>query len=398
VKKVAALIIIAVLAAGLIAWMVRAPKNEPETKYLTVPLEKGTLRAEINSSGTLKPMVEVLVGSQVSGTIKALYADFESQVTKGQLIALIDPDMFQAKAEQANADLEAAKAALVKAEVTAADELISHTRNEGLIKQQSISQSEYDKSKARLDAAQAQVLVEKAKVVQMKAKRDEMELQLRYCRIEAPVSGAVVARNMDVGQTVTASFQTPVLFKIAEDLSRMQVHTNVDEADIGRVRVEQSATFTVPAFPDEQFTASVTQIRNDPKIEQNVVTYNVILDVDNRDQKLRPGMTASVTILLSEVKDALIAPEQAFRFTPPVRTTNKDAAQPKLPELKAGERRLWKLEGEDEIRPVTVRTGVSGIEKVQVFSDELKPGDRLVVDVIQNSQSAPKSRAIRFRF
>lgn len=396
-KKVVTILVIIAAIVSVTIWFSRKPDTENPPKYLTVPVEKGTLRAEINSSGTLKPMVEVLVGSQVSGTIKALYADFESHVTKGQLIALIDPDMFQAKADQAKADLEAAKAALIKAEVTAADELITHTRNEGLIKQHSISQSEFDKSKARLDAAKAQVLVEQAKVMQMKAKLDEMTLQLRYCRIEAPVSGVVIARNMDVGQTVTASFQTPVLFRIAEDLSRMQVHTNVDEADIGRVRVGQSASFTVPAFPDESFPASVTQIRNDPKIEQNVVTYNVILDVDNRDLKLRPGMTASVTILLTEVKDALMVPDQALRFTPPVRG-DKKKEDVKVSELKPGERRVWKLEAGGKLLPITVKIGVVGMEKVQVLTDQLHVGDQLVVDVAPEPKSSPKSRAIRFRF
>ncbi|MBI5250294.1 MAG: efflux RND transporter periplasmic adaptor subunit [Desulfomonile tiedjei] len=390
-------IIITIVLAGFVALYFACgsmSKEEPEIKYMTVPVEKGTLRAEISSSGTLKPLVEVLVGSQVSGTIKKLYADYESVVKKGQLIALIDPDMYAAKAEQASADLEAAKASLAKSEVTLEDENRTLQRKEGLIGKSSISQQEYDSAKTKADAARAQVVVDKAKVAQAEAKLKEAALQLQYCRIEAPVDGVVEARNMDAGQTVTASFQTPVLFKIAEDLTRMQVHTNVDEADVGRVLVGQKAAFTVPAFPDNEFTAAVNQIRNDPKIEQNVVTYNVILDVDNSDLKLRPGMTANVRIKLDEVKDAMMVPDQALRFNPPESIVDG----PVLTELKPGERRLWKLETGNIIRPVIVRVGISGTERIQIFSDETKVGDRAVVEAISKKKQDQKAPALRFRF
>jgi HlyD family secretion protein len=393
-KKAITIIIVLVALVALYFLCGSMAKEEPDIKYITVPVEKGTLKAEISSSGTLKPLVEVLVGSQVSGTIKKLYADFESVVKKGELVALIDPDMYAAKAEQAKADLEAAKANLAKSEVTLEDEERTLQRKQGLIGKSSISQQEYDSAKTKADAARAQVLVDRAKVGQAEAKLKEAELQLKYCRIEAPVDGIVVARNMDVGQTVTASFQTPVLFKIAEDLTRMQVHTNVDEADVGRVMVGQKAIFTVPAFPDNEFTAAVNQIRNDPKIEQNVVTYNVILDVDNSDLKLRPGMTANVRIKLEEVKDALMVPDQALRFNPPESVAGDVA----LPELKPGERRLWKLESENTIKPVLVKVGIAGTERIQIFSEELKAGDRTVVEAISKKKQEQKSRAIRFRF
>ncbi len=371
-----------------------ATKEEPEIKYITAPVLRGTLKAEITSSGTLKPLVEVLVGSQVSGTIKTLYADFESQVQKDQLIALIDPDTYGAKVEQAKADVISAQANLVKSEVTLEDELRTLMRKETLIGKSSISQQEYDAAKTKADAAKAQVLVDKAKVSQAEAKLKEAELQLRYTRIEAPVDGIVVARNMDVGQTVTASFQTPVLFKIAEDLTRMQVHTNVDEADIGRVKTGQSATFTVPAFPDTEFAAEVTQIRNDPKIEQNVVTYNVILDVENKNLKLRPGMTANVRIRLNEVPDALIVPDQALRFVP----SESIIGPTTLPELKPGERRLWKLENGNNIKPILVRVGIVGIEGIQIFTDEVKAGDKVVVEASMRKKPESQSRGLRFKF
>ena len=237
--------------------------------------------------------------------------------------------------------------------------------------------------------------MEKAKVAQAEAKLREAELELEYTRIVAPVDGVVVARSMDVGQTVTASFQTPVLFKIAEDLRRMLVNTNVDEADIGRVRVGQQAVFTVPAFPDKIFSASVTQIRNEPRIEQNVVTYNVVLNVNNDELELRPGMTANVQILVSEVKRARIVPDQAFRFSPRADSTPKGD---ELPLLEPGFRRVWKLGDMNRLKPITVKVGISGTEGVEVISDELKPGDLLVVDAISDKAEGPRMRGFPLRF
>ncbi len=364
----------------------------PDIRYITVPVEKGTLKAEINSTGTIKPRVEVQVGSQVSGTIRKLYADFESVVKEGQLIALIDPDTYKAKVGQARANLLSAKANLAKAEVSLVDQIRTLRRKEELIKTHAISQQDLDTAQTNVDAARAQVDVAQASVAQTGANLEEAELNLKYTQIVAPVNGVVTARNMDVGQTVTASFQTPVLFRIAEDLTVMQVYTSVDEADIGRVRAGQTASFTVPAFPDEFFTASVTQIRNDPQIQQNVVTYNVILDVKNDELKLRPGMTTSVQIRLSEVHDALMVPDQAFRFSPPGKKQD-------LPPLKSGERRLWKLEGKDQLKPLSVGIGIVGTERVQVLSKDLQPGDRIVVDAIsKKKKEGPQAPALRFRF
>lgn len=397
--KKALILVIMIGTAVSAVYMVlsRSSQEEPQTKYVTVPVEKGTLRAEISSSGTLRPLVEVLVGTQASGTIKALYADFESEVKKDQLIALIDPDRLEAKAHQARADVEAARANLLKAEVTFSDEIRTLRRKEGLIEKNSISQSDYDTAKTKADAAEAQIIVEKARVAQLEARLQEAELELKYTRIIAPVCGIVTSRTGDVGQTVTASFQTPVLFKIAEDLTRMQVHTNVDEADIGRVRVGQKAVFTVPAFPDRLFDASVNQIRNDPKVEQNVVTYNVVLDVNNNDLKLRPGMTANVQIMLNEVHDALMIPDQGFRFSPPEEVLTK-SAQDIVP-VPEGEKRVWNLQDKNTIRPVNVKIGIYGTERVQIFSNELKAGDRIIVEALTKKKlEGPQIPALRFKF
>lgn len=394
-KKVLIVVVIIAAAAGLYVILDHNGNEEPQVKYVTVPVQKGTLRAEINSTGTLRPVVEVLVGTQVTGRIKELHADFETRVTKGQLIALIEPDKFEAKVNQARADVESAKASLNKAEVTLTDELRTLRRKEMLIEGGSISQSEYDTAKTKADAAKAEVGIERARVAQMEAKLSEAALDLKYTRIVAPVNGVVTSRTGDVGQTVTASFQTPVLFKIAEDLKRMQVLTNVDEADVGRVRDGQKAEFTVPAFPDKVFTASVGQIRNEPVVEQNVVTYIVVLDVNNDEMKLRPGMTANVQILLSEVKDALMVPDQALRFNPSAGVPGSEAKN--LPALKSGERRLWKLEPGNKLRAIVVRLGTAGTERVQVYSDRLKRGDKIVLEEIHKKKTL-RTKGLRFRF
>jgi HlyD family secretion protein len=389
-KSIIIVLIAALVVAGLYYVFGANRSSKPEIKYITVPVEKGTLKAEINSTGTIKPRVEVQVGSQVSGTIKKLYADFESVVKEGEEIALIDPDTYKAKVAQAKANLLAAKANLEKAEVSLVDQIRTFRRKEELIKTHSISQQDLDTAQTNVDAARAQIDAAKATIAQMEANLQEAELNLKYTQILAPVNGVVTARNMDVGQTVAASFQTPVLFRIAEDLRLMQVYTSVDEADIGRVRVGQKATFTVPAFPDEFFSAAVTQIRNDPQIQQNVVTYNVILDVNNDDLKLRPGMTTTVEIHLSEVNDALMVPDQAFRFTPQGQKFD-------LPPVKSGERRVWKLAQKEQLRPVNVKIGMIGSERTQIISDDLHAGDRVVVEAVSTKKDAQKS-GLRIRF
>ena len=393
-KTVIIITMVVVLAAGLYFTFGRTAQRGPQTTYITVPIEEGNLKAEINSTGTIKPRVEVLVGSQVSGTIKELRADFESVVKEGQLIALIDPDSYIAKVKQAKANLLSAQAKLKKSEVTLKDLLRTLRRREELLKSNSISQNDYDTAQTNAEAAQAQVEVDKAAIAQMEANLEEVELQLKHTQIIAPVNGVVTARNMDIGQTVTASFQTPVLFKIAKDLTRMQAHTSVDEADIGRVRLGQKAVFTVPAYPDELFTAAVTQIRNDPQIQQNVVTYNVILDVANDDLKLRPGMTTNVQIQLSEVHKALIVSERAFQFSP--RSSQKLKSDPGSP--KSNQRRLWKLEDGSRLQPLNVGIGIVAVGRAQIFSTALRPGDRVVVEEVSKKKHDTKKPGIRLRF
>lgn len=373
--------------------------NPPEVHYITAPVEIGTVRSQTTSTGTVKPLIEVVVGSQLSGTIKELYADFESTVQQGQLIALIDPATFKAELDQAQADVVAAKAALNQAQVTWEDERRTLARKETLIANHSISQSDYDTAKTRTDRAEAQVLLEQARIEQLEAKLRKAQVQLDYTRIVAPVNGVVTSRSVDVGQTVAASFQAPVLFKIAEDLSRMQVHASVDEADIGRVELGKKATFTVPAFPEETFSATVKQVRNEPKVEQNVVTYTVVLDVDNSSLKLRPGMTANVTVFLNEAHDAMLVPEAALRFKP-ASSAKEHKASPVTPARKAsstkGDPILWRLRDGQQMTGVKVRLGIQGTEKVQVFSEDLKPGDRVIIQAASKKGQEKHLRGLRF--
>lgn len=401
-KKITLGTVLALVPIMLYATFMRYGDTAPETRYITAPVERGTVRSQITSTGTVKPLVEVLVGSQLSGTVKELYADFESTVRQGQLIALIDPATFKAELDQAQADVVAAKAALNQAQVTLEDERRTLTRKESLIANHSISQSDYDAAKTRADRAEAQVLLEQARIEQLEAKLRKAQVQLEYTRIVAPVNGVVTLRSVDVGQTVAASFQAPVLFKIAEDLSRMQVHASVDEADIGRVEPGKKATFTVPAFPEDSFAATVKQVRNEPKVEQNVVTYTVVLDVDNSSLKLRPGMTASVIILLNEVHDALVVPEAALRFKPA--SSAKDSKSQKSAAVTSGRKAfsakgdptLWKLEDGHRPECVKVRLGIQGSDKVQIFSEELKPGDRVVVHATSKKPPEKHLRGLRF--
>ncbi len=375
----------------------------PETRYVTAPVEKGSIRAGITSTGTIKPLVEVQVGSQLSGTVKELYADFESHVRKGQLIALIDPATYKTELDEARADLIAAKAALNQAQVTCEDERRTLARKETLIANNSISQSDFDAAKTRADRAEAQILLEEGRIKQQEAKLRKAEVQLEYTRIVAPVNGVVTVRSVDVGQTVAASFQAPVLFKIAEDLTRMQVHASVDEADIGRVEPGKEATFTVPAFPEEQFSGTVKQVRNDPKVEQNVVTYTVVLDVDNKSLKLRPGMTASVTILLTEEHEALLVPEAALRFKPASALRHrKDHVSPrtataaKCSRARKADPTVWKLDNGQVPVPVKVRVGIQGSDKVQIFSQEIKQGDRVIVQATRSKAAVKRLKGLRF--
>ena len=273
-----------------------------EPKFRKAKVDKGEVVATVTATGTLSAVTTVQVGSQVSGIIAKLHVDFNSTVKKGQLLAELDPTPFQQTIDQRRADLEKAKVELRNAE-------ISLTRSKSLTAQQLLAQSDLDGAQTTRDSAAAAV-------AQAQAALKQAETNLSYTRITSPIDGVVVSRQYDVGQTVAASFQAPVLFTIAQDLTKMQVLTNIDEADVGRVRVGQEAKFSVDAFPDQPFRGAVSQIRLSPQTVQNVVTYPVMLDVANPDLKLKPGMTANVQVPVDVRKDVLRVPNAALRFRP----------------------------------------------------------------------------------
>ena len=334
-------IILIIFAGGFLVYRL-TDKNGSNQKFRLMKVERGEVNLVVTATGTINPVINVLVGSQVSGTIKALYADYNSQVKEGQVIAQIDPAIFEAQVEQgranvlnAQANLENAKANLLKAEVAVLDAKRNLDRNKTLLERQVIAQATLDTTQANYDTAIAQKGVAKAQVESSKAQLEQAkaalkvsETNLRYTTIRSPVHGTVISRNVDVGQTVAASLQAPTLFTIAKDLTQMQVNTNVSEADVGRIMVGQNASFTVDAFPESMFHGKVSEIRNAPIIVQNVVTYDVVILVDNRGLKLEPGMTANVSVMIAHREGVLKIPNAALRFRP------ASAKQGDLPEKK----------------------------------------------------------------
>jgi len=327
------------------------------------------IQSTCTATGTVNPLTTVLVGTQVSGRIKELYADYNSPVKKGQLIAEIDPATFEAQLEQARANLLSAKASLEKAEATLLDATRDLNRRKQLFKNSIIGKSELDTAQTNYEVAKSQVSVAKAQVVQAEAAFEFAETNLRYTKIFSPVDGVVISRNVDMGQTVAASFQTPTLFTIAQDLRKMQINTNVDEADIGKIEVGQVAEFTVDAYPEITFKGKIVQIRNAPIVVQNVVTYDVVITADNPELKLKPGMTANVSIIVSTRKDVLRIPNAALRFKP--ESHQDDSAVQK-------ERCVWIVENQ-EPECVEVKTGIDDYGYTELVSGDLAQGQEVIV-------------------
>ncbi len=282
--------------------------------YRTDPVTRGDIQQTVTATGTVNAVTTVQVGTQVSGTIKTLYVDFNSRVKKGKLIAQIDPSTFESQVQQAQANLLSAQANLEKAQTALANDKKTFDRNKELLSKNLIAQSDLDTAETNYQSDKAQVASAKALIEQAKASLDYARQNLAYTRIVSPVDGVVISRNVDVGQTVAASFQTPTLFTIAQDLTKMQIDTNVAESDIGVVKLGQEVDFTVDAYPDTTFKGKVWQIRQAPITVQNVVTYDVVIQVNNRDLKLMPGMTANVSIVIQTRHDVLRITNAALRF------------------------------------------------------------------------------------
>ena len=359
--------------------------------YEVATLGRGSIVAKVTASGTLSALVTVQVGSQVSGRIKELHADFNSQVKKGQLIAKIDPQLFGAALEQARANYTAAQGDLLKAKVQAQDADRQLARQKSLAGQNLVAQADYDTAQANADVAKAQIAVSSGRLEQARAALHQAEVNLTYTTIESPIDGVVISRNVDVGQTIASSMQAPILFVIAEDLHNMHVDTSVAEADVGKLQAGMKATFGVDAYPNERFEGYVRQIRNSPQTVQNVVTYDAVIDVDNPELKLRPGMTANVTFVYAERPDALRVPNAALRFKPAPdaadpraaarapggATATRTAAKPADP--KSHKRTVYVLR-DRKPAPVEITTGITDGSFTEIVGGPLSDGDTVITD------------------
>ncbi len=387
-------------------------KRTPEISYKTARIERGAIASTVAATGNLSAVTTVQVGTQVSGTIQKLYADFNSRVKKGQAIAEIDPSLFNASVEQSQGNFLNAEANLQKAKVTLADAERTFNRNKKLLADGIISQADYDVAETALQSAKATVKAAEGGIAQTRGSLMQARTNLRYSIIRSPVDGVVISRAVDIGQTVAASFQTPTLFTIAKDLTKMQIEVSVDEADISRIVLDQKATFTVDSYPEQTFRGKVVQIRSAPIITQNVVTYVVVVNVDNSDLKLMPGMTANVSIEVAKKDDVLKLPPAALRFKPKAKgdeaktkgSGERNSANSQRPAPgaaapgggKAGGRKggagqqVYILK-EGKPVAVPVKTGIANNSSIELAESSLKEGDEVVIEQTGGGDSKKKA-------
>jgi HlyD family secretion protein len=375
------------LAAAAAAVAYRRSSRPEDPKYETVHPDRGRVVARITATGTLSALVTVQVGSQVSGRVLAIDVDFNSPVKKGQPIARIDAQLFDAAVEQARANLVAAQGNLAKAKAQATDADLKYQRAKALAAQQLIAPADLDSAQADAEAARAQVDAADGSVAQTRAALHQADVNLAYTKIVSPIDGVVISRNVDVGQTVAASLQAPTLFSIAEDLRKMQVDTSVAEADVGRLRTGMEASFTVDAYPGQRFRGSVRQVRNSPQTVQNVVTYDAVIDVDNTDLRLKPGMTANVTFVYANRDAVLRLPNAALRFRPSqpehggASSRKEGATAQRRSEETPDRRTVWVLRA-GKLLPVPIRVGVSDGTLTEVSEGALRESDEVAVDLL----------------
>ena len=356
-----------IAAAAAYVWWYTRP--EPP-HYVTETATRGSIVRSIVTTGTVNPVITVQVGSYVSGVITALYCDYNTQVKSGQLCARIDPRPYQLVVDQDNANLASAQAQLTKDRASLAYAKITYQRDRRLLTGGIVSRDTLDSDRSAYEQAGAQANLDRATILQREAALRAAQVNLGYTDIVSPVNGIVISRNIDVGQTVAASFQTPTLFLIAKDLTKMQVDTNVSESDIGGARVGERATFTVEAYPDKVFAGRVTQVRQSPITVQNVVTYDVVVGVDNPRLELLPGMTANTQIITAERDNVLRVPLQALRFSP---TGLRPGGAP------APGTRVWVLRA-GKPQPVAVTTGLSDDRYTEITGGKLAAGDPIIVN------------------
>ena len=360
-------------------------QRQAPVQYVTAPVTRGAVAVALTATGTVNPVTVVEVGTYVSGPIVRWSCDYNTRVTVGQLCAQIDPRPFQMVADQAAANLAVAKAQLVKDQAGLTYAKTTYERDSGLLQRGIVSQATLDNEKSTYDQAVAQITFDESAILERQAEVNAAQVNLGFTRIISPVNGIVVSRNIEIGQTVAASFQTPILFLIATDLTKMQVDTNVSESDIGGVTVGNRATFSVQTFPNRQFEGTVRQVRQAPTTVQNVVTYDVVVAVDNRDGALKPGMTATTRIVKAEHDDVLMLSEQALRVRPDGLKTDRPGAgthRSERPASSGGDGthrgRAWVLrDGKPTAVPITV--GLEDGTSAEIAKGELAEGDQVIV-------------------
>lgn len=374
-KMIIATVILFTVLIGLFLFF---KNSNPSPQYTTQKATRCDIRAIVSATGTVNAVTTVLVGTQVSGTIKHLYADYNSTVKTGQILAQIDPASFDAQVAQASANLSLAEANLEKSKIALRDTITNFERNKILYGKNFISKSDLDASETSYLSAAAQIKASEAQVSQAGASLRLAQTNLRYTKIVSPVNGTVISRSIDVGQTVAASFQTPTLFTIAQDLTKMQIDASIDEADIGRIRKGNPVTFTVDAYPDLTFKGNVSEIRNAPTTIQNVVTYSVIVKVDNPDLKLKPGMTTSASFIIEDKSNVLCIPNAALRVKIP---------DPKIAATTPKGTGVWVLENKTPKR-VFLTTGISDNRFTEVLSGDVTENSSIIVEVKDDSKKS----------
>ena len=357
-------LLVLVALAGVWRWT--AGRSAPP-RYLTAAVTRGDVTRAVTATGTVNPVLTIIVGSYVSGVIRQISCDYNTEVKQGQVCATIDPRPYQAVVDQDKANLDVARAQLGKDQAALAYAQVNDQRNRQLVLRNYVSKNVADNSRSVYEQAKAQVALDQATIEQRQALLAAAEINLGYTSIVSPVNGTVVSRNVTIGQTVAATFQTPTLFLIATDLTKMQVDTNVSESDVGGMKQGQEASFTVDAFPGRVFRGAVEQVRQSPQTVQNVVTYDVVVAVANADLSLKPGMTAAVDIVTAQREGVLRVPDQALRYTP--------SGAPAAP---AGTSRVWVLR---DGRPtaVPIQRGLDDDTNTEILKGDLQPGDRVIL-------------------
>lgn len=391
------IIAVVVIAAVIAAFTLFRGEEKSSVKFVTAPVEQGDLTITVTATGTLAPLNQVDVGSEISGTIESIAADFNERVKRGQVLARINTDEQQARVVQSRAALEVAEARVLQARATVQETHLKLKRCETLAQQGLCPPQDMETVRAAYDRAIADEASARAQVSQARATLDAEQSRLEKAVIRSPINGIVLKRAIEPGQTVAASLQAPVLFTLAESLSQMELRVAVDEADIGQVHTGQKATFTVDAYGERTFPAAITQVRLAPQSAAGVVSYETILALDNKDLMLRPGMTATARIVVEEIHDGLLLPNAALRFTPPVMQAEEKRSfmeqlfprwggrnDKRHEEENSKQKQVWILK-QQQPAAVTIKTGASDGRMTQLIEGDLKAGDELLVDVARGS-------------